>query len=205
MYIPSIYKNENIEEVKEFIKQYGFGILISQAGGRPEGTHIPLQLEVDTNGNDVLTGHISKSNPQWKSFSDSSEVLVIFNGPHSYVSSSWYEKEDAPTWNYMAVHVYGSIAIVQGEALKNMLRKLVDTYELASKCPVSVDSMSPETMEQINGVVGFQIKINEIQAAYKLSQNKSENDHNSIVKELENNGGHGAKKIAKEMSFRKSE
>jgi len=205
MYIPSIYKNENIEEVKEFIKQYGFGILISQAGGRPEGTHIPLQLEVDNNGNDILTGHISKSNPQWKNFNDSSEVLAIFNGPHSYVSSSWYEKEDAPTWNYMAVHVYGSIAIVQGDALKNMLRTLVDTYEVTSKCPISVDSMSHETMEQIHGVVGFQIRINEIQAAYKLSQNKSEKDHNSIVKELENNGGHEANKIAKEMSFRKSE
>jgi len=205
MYIPSIYKNENIEEVKEFIKKYGFGILISQASGRPEGTHIPLQLDVDNNGNDVLTGHISKSNPQWKNFNDASEVLVIFNGPHSYVSSSWYEKEDAPTWNYMAVHVYGSIAIIQGDALKNMLRKLVDTYEATSKCPISVDSMSLETMEQINGIIGFQIRINEIQAAYKLSQNKSEKDHNSIVKELQNKGGHGAKKIAKEMNFRKSE
>ncbi|PCI34801.1 MAG: protease [Flavobacteriaceae bacterium] len=205
MYIPSIYKNENLEEVKEFIKQYGFGILISQVSGRPEGTHIPLQLEVDNNGNDILTGHISKSNPQWKNFNNTSEVLVIFNGPHSYVSSSWYEKEDAPTWNYMAVHVYGSISIIQGDALKNVLRKLVDTYEAASKCPVSVNSMSQETMEQIHGVVGFQIRINEIQAAYKLSQNKSEKDHNSIVKELENKDDYGAIKIAEEMSFRKSE
>ena len=195
MYIPQHYKNENISEVKDFLVNNSFGILVNQTDGRPWATHIPLELDVDEHGKDILVGHISKANPQWKHFEDQQEVLAIFNGPHSYISSSWYAKEEVPTWNYIAVHVYGSIKILEEEAVMQSLRKLVDKYEQGSKHPISLENMSKKTLRQVTGIVGFQISINEVHAAYKLSQTR-EHDHSKIIDELEQSGENGSLKIA---------
>ena len=184
MYIPQHYKNESITEVKEFLLQNSFGILINTVDGKPWGTHIPLELDVDSGGNDILVGHIAKVNPQWKYFQEDAQVLCIFNGPHSYVSSSWYKEEEVPTWNYIAVHIYGTLKIQKEEALLASLHKLVDKYEKDSKEPISLHEMSPQTMRQIKGVIGFEIKIEDIQATYKLSQGR-EHDHSKIISELE--------------------
>jgi transcriptional regulator len=198
MYIPDSYKNQNIEEVKEFLKANSFGILVNQVAGKITGTHIPMELDQDQNVEDVLVGHIAKRNPQSKNFQEDAEVLAIFNGPHSYISSSWYQKEDVPTWNYIAVHVYGTVKIIEGEALFEAMKKLVDKYERNSEKPVSVEKMSSKTLQQINGVVGFSIKIQEIQAAYKLSQ-KNEEDYHTITSELNKNGDSNSISIAEEM------
>lgn len=183
MFTPSHYKNENSNEIKEFISHNSFGILVNQVDGKPWATHIPLELDIDSDGNDILVGHIAKVNPQWKYFEENKQVLCIFNGPHSYVSSSWYKEEEVPTWNYIAVHVYGTLKIQKEEALLVSLHKLVDKYEKDSKEPISIHDMSPKTMRQIKGIVGFEINIEDIQATYKLSQGR-EHDHMKIVEEL---------------------
>ena len=198
MYIPQHYKNENIEEVKEFLKHNSFGILINQVAGKPWATHIPLEMDVDENGKSVLEGHISKANPQWKNFEENSEVLCIFNGPHSYISSSWYKEEEVPTWNYIAVHVYGTIKILDEEAVLASLHKLVDKYEANSKNPISIANLSKKTMRQIKGIVGFQISIDKIQAAYKLSQGRK-HDHPKIIEELTGQDNQDARTIARDM------
>ena len=105
MYIPHYFKNKNLDEVKEFLSRNSFGILINSIDSKLWATHIPLELEKNKEGQDVLVGHISKSNPQWKNFSKNEEVLAIFQGPNSYISSTWYKDENVPTWNYIAVHV----------------------------------------------------------------------------------------------------
>ncbi|WP_297702758.1 FMN-binding negative transcriptional regulator [uncultured Eudoraea sp.] len=192
MYIPQHYKNENLKEVKEFIINNSFGILINHMNGKPWATHIPLELDKDANGKDILVGHIAKANPQWKYFTEGTEVLCIFNGPHSYVSSSWYVEEEVPTWNYIAVHVYGLLKIQDNKALMTSLHKLVDKYERKSENPISLNNLSKNTLRQVKGVVGFEIEIKEIQAAYKLSQGR-EQDHPRIIEELakrDPNGGH---------------
>lgn len=199
MFIPNYYKNEDIDAVKEFLHENSFGILISQADGKISGTHIPMELDTDENGDAVLVGHIAKANPQSKNLTDKEEILAIFNGPHSYISSSWYEKENVPTWNYIAVHIYGKVKIIEGEALLESLKKLVDKYEKNSENPVSVEKMSSRTLRQINGIVGFSIKINEIQAAYKLSQNRTATDHHNITEKLEKSDNSNAISIAKAM------
>jgi transcriptional regulator len=199
MFIPKLHKNENIEEVKNFLKGNSFGILISQDDGKISGTHIPMELDTDENGEDVLVGHIAKANPQSKNLKNEQEILAIFNGPHSYISSSWYQKENVPTWNYVAVHVYGKVKIIEGEELLESLKNLVDKYEQKSENPVSVEKMSSRTLKQVNGIVGFSIKINEIQAAYKLSQNREETDYHNITSELEKVGDSNSIGIAEEM------
>lgn len=185
MHVPSYFKNEDLKEVKEFLRENAFGILLSQQDFKIVGTHIPLELEQDESGADVLLGHISKANEQRFSLKDNIEVLVIFNGPHGYISSSLYEKENVSTWNYIAVHVYGTITIQNEQQLLESLKKLTNKYEAHSKNPVSVESLSKQTMKQINGIIGISISINEIQAAYKLSQNRNDHDYHHIVESLE--------------------
>ncbi|MDC6362949.1 MULTISPECIES: FMN-binding negative transcriptional regulator [Flavobacteriaceae] len=203
MYIPHHYKNENLDEVKDFLTQNSFGILINTVDGKPWGTHIPLELETNQTGKDILVGHISKANPQWKNFISPSEVLCIFNGPHTYVSSSWYKEEEVPTWNYIAVHIYGKVTILDEEQTMASLHKLVDKYEQNSKNPISLHQMSPNTLRQVKGVVGFQVEITEIQAAYKLSQTRVE-DHPKIISELNEVNDPGSNTIAEIMKRRKS-
>ena len=201
MYIPHYYKNENLDEIREFITKNAFAIMVSQVDGRPWASHIPLELKSTTDGEEVLVGHLAKANTQWKSFADQKEVLAIFNGPHTYVSSSWYAEEEVPTWNYIAVHIYGTIRIQTETELLESLNALVDKYEANSKNPVSLNKLSAKTMRQIRGVVGFEISIDKIEAAYKLSQGR-EHDHPKIIEELEETQDPGSHAIAEEMKKR---
>jgi transcriptional regulator len=199
MYTPEIYKNENQEEIKKFLQENSFGILINQTNGKLCATHIPLELETNEEGNEILYGHISKENPQWNGFIDNDQVLAVFTGPHSYISSSWYDHENVPTWNYIAVHVYGKIKIIEGEAVIESLKKLVDKYEQNSENPVRIADLSKKTMMQTRGIVAFEIEITEIQATRKLSQNRDEKNHQNIISELEKTEDFQAIAVANEM------
>jgi transcriptional regulator len=197
MYVPKQFRNDDASTINDFIRQHGFGILVSQSDHRMVATHIPLELSEDET---KLTGHISKANPQWKNFNNSAEVMIIFPGPHAYVSSSWYDHENVPTWNYIAVHVYGKIRIIEGEQLQAALKQLVDKYEKASEDPVSIEKMSQEYFRQsIKGLVGFEIEITSIEAAYKLSQNRDKKNYLNIINELEKRGDHDSRSVASEM------
>ena len=180
MYTPEIYKNENQEEIKKFLQENSFGILINQTNGKLWATHIPLELDTNENGATILSGHISKENPQWNGFIDNDQVLAVFSGPHSYISSSWYDHENVPTWNYIAVHVYGKIKIIEGETVIESLKKLVDKYEQKSENPVRIEDLSQKIMLQSRGIVAFEIEITEIQATRKMSQNRDEKNYQNI-------------------------
>lgn len=199
MYTPEIYKNENSEEIKKFLQENSFGILINQSNGKLCATHIPLELDVNKEGEDILYGHISKENPQWKGFTDHDQVLAVFSGPHSYISSSWYDHENVPTWNYVAVHVYGKIKIIEGEGVVESLKKLVDKYEQNSEKPIRIEDLSQKTMLQSRGIVAFEIKITEIQATRKMSQNRDAKNYQTIITELEKINTDQSIATAKEM------
>ena len=200
MYIPNHYNNTNLEEVREFIKANSFGILLTHKNKKIWGSHIPLELELDPTGQEVIYGHISKVNFQLNEYIEGEEeVLLIFNGPHSYVSSSWYNHENVPTWNYIAVHVYGRLAFIDEEELRYSLSKLVDKYEAKMENPITVDSLSAKTMRQIKGIIGFKIHITEIQAAYKLSQNRDDDDYHRITKELDKSDNNLDKDVSEMM------
>ncbi|MEM8521547.1 FMN-binding negative transcriptional regulator [Flavobacterium sp. PL12] len=185
MYTPDIYKNENQEEIKKFLNDHGFGILINQTSGKLWATHIPLLLQTRLDGKTILEGHISKENLQWEGFKESDQVLAVFAGPHSYISSSWYDHENVPTWNYIAVHVYGKIKIIEGDAVIQSLKNLTNKYEMKSENPIRIENLSETTMTQSRGVVAFEIEITEIQATRKMSQNRDAKNYNTIISELE--------------------
>jgi transcriptional regulator len=200
MYIPDIYKNENQEEIALFLKENSFGILINQTNGKLCATHIPLELDINPEGKQILHGHLSKENPQWKGFAENDEILAVFSGPHSYISSSWYDHENVPTWNYIAVHVYGKIKILEGEAVIESLKKLTDKYEAKSENPVRVENLSKKTMMQTRGIVVFEIEITEIQATKKMSQNRDDKNYKNIITQLEKTENTQAVAVAKEMA-----
>jgi transcriptional regulator len=199
MYTPEIYKNESQEEIKKFLQENSFGILINQTNGKLCATHIPLELETNEEGNEILYGHISKENPQWNGFLNNDQVLAVFSGPHSYISSSWYDHENVPTWNYIAVHVYGKIKIIEGEAVIESLKKLVDKYEQHSENPVRIEDLSKKTMLQARGIVAFEIEITEIQATKKMSQNRDDKNLKNIISELEKTEDFQSIAVANEM------
>lgn len=199
MYIPDIYKNENSEEIKKFLQENSFGILINQSNGKLCATHIPLELETNQDGKNILYGHISIENPQWEGFTDNDQVLAVFSGPHSYISSSWYDHENVPTWNYIAVHVYGKIKIIEGVGVIESLKKLVDKYEQNSENPIRIEDLSKKTMMQSRGIVAFEIEINEIQATRKMSQNRDAKNYQNIITELEKVNTDQSIATAKEM------
>ncbi|GAB3792331.1 FMN-binding negative transcriptional regulator [Virgibacillus kimchii] len=184
MYIPVQYRETDMEKIKAFIRQNGFGTIVTTSDGKPIATHTPLMMR-KIDGEDYITGHVAKANPQWKTLEGgNNNVLVMFQGPHSYVSSSWYKEEDVPTWNYQAVHVYGTSELLSEEALKEDLALLLAKYEKHRENPSLWNNLSPGTLKQIRGVVGFKINIEEVQAAYKLSQNRTEEDYLHIINKL---------------------
>lgn len=199
MYIPELYKNENREEIQNFIHQNGFAILVNQTQGKLWATHTPLLLETREDGKLILTGHISKANLQATSFNDNDEVLSIFSGAHSYISSSWYDHENVPTWNYLAVHVYGKVRVYNHEEALDFLKKLVDKYEAKSENPVRVENLSEKTMREARGIVAFEIEITNIEAQKKLSQNRDDKNYRNIITELEKTKENQAIAIAEAM------
>lgn len=203
MYIPKLYKITDIDEIREFVQHHSFGTLVTTRKGRPIATHLPLQL-IQEGDDHYVTGHMAYGNPQWRTFESSEEVLVMFQGPHAYISSSWYEQENVPTWNYQAVHLYGSARILDNEELAQDLTSLLEKYEHHRENPVLWDKLSPSLLEkEMKGIVGFKIKVNEIQAAYKMSQNRNEADYRNIVEQLQQEENPDSTQMAEEMKKRR--
>ena len=199
MYIPELYKNENQEDIQNFIHKNGFAILVNQTNGKLWATHIPLVLDTNTEGNPILVGHISKENPQSESLTNDSEVLAIFTGAHAYISSSWYDHENVPTWNYLAVHVYGKIKLHSYEQSIEALKKLTNKYEAKSENPVRVEELSQKTLRQARGITSFEIEITAIEAAKKLSQNRDDKNYQNIMTELNKTNDNQTIALADEM------
>ncbi|MBU8608942.1 FMN-binding negative transcriptional regulator [Bacillus pumilus] len=188
MHIPSFFQVKDMEEVKAFIQSHSFATVVTTMDGKPIATHIPVSfLQIEDSF--VISGHMAIGNPQWKTFEENEQVLVIFQGPHAYISSSWYEKEAVPTWNYQAVHVYGKAKLLEKSELVKELTTMLETYESHREQPVLWQTLSDELLEkQMKGIVGFKIIIDEVQAAFKLSQNRHERDYAHIIEKLEAEG-----------------
>lgn len=190
MYVPNYYAVTEQEEMVAFMQNHPFGLIITSEGGEPVATHIPLEVEI--RGVDLyLTGHIASVNLQRAQLErENSSVLAIFQGAHTYVSSSWYAHPNAPTWNYTAVHAYGKVSLITDPAhVEKLMKELLVKYETEQEKPVRWDAI-PERMMQgmLKEITCFEIKVERIEATYKLSQNRNTKDFESIVDKLEGLG-----------------
>jgi transcriptional regulator len=203
MYIPKHYKVTDFDEIREFVLNNSFGTIVTTKQGKPIATHLPLELHKQEDDY-YITGHLAYANPQVETLKDDNEkVLVMYQGPHAYISSSWYKSENVPTWNYQSVHIYGTASIMNEQELQEDLKLLLQKYEQLRKNPVLWENLSSQTKKQIKGIVGFKIKIQEVQAAYKLSQNRNEEDYQNIVDKLYEEKDLNSQQLAKVMKNRK--
>lgn len=199
MYTPRHFKVTDMNEIWDFVQENPFGTIVTIDEGKPIATHLPFLLH-KKDDDYYLTSHFAYGNLQWKTLEQHDDVLVIFQGPHAYVSSSWYSHENVPTWNYQAVHIYGKASILTKEELREDLANLLEKYEKHRENPVLWDTLSPELLEsQMKGVVGFKIKVEEVQAAYKLSQNRNEEDYMNIINKLKEEDNPVSTQVALEM------
>ncbi|RHW39117.1 FMN-binding negative transcriptional regulator [Neobacillus notoginsengisoli] len=199
MYIPKYFKVSDAEEIWEFVQKHSFGTIVSTKQGKPIATHLPFGFS--KKGDDYfITGHMAYGNPQWRTLQACENVLVMFQEPHAYVSSSWYSHENVPTWNYQAVHMNGKASILEKDELIEDLTVLLQKYEQHRENPVLWDKLSTELLQnELKGIVGFKIKVEEIQAAYKLSQNRNDLDYANIIEKLKDEGNANSVQVAEEM------
>jgi len=205
MYIPKYYEERNWNEIEQLIREFGFATLVGVKEGVPVASHIPLELLQDETGDWLLTGHVSRANPLAKEFANNGDMLAIFMGPHAYVSPSWYNHKNVPTWNYKAVHVYGKPSILDGEKRNAALSKMMDRYEqLHAEHPAKMSEFDAHDLQKdLNGLVAFEIKIERIEAASKLSQNRDAESYQSVINHLKVSDAYDSKQIADEMEKRK--
>lgn len=202
MYIPKYFNVNNVDEVWDFVQNNAFGTIITVEQEKPIATHLPLELHKQ--GDEYyITGHMAYANSQWKTFKDNNDnVLIMYQGPHAYISSSWYNDENVPTWNYQAVHIYGTASIMSEQGLEEDLILLLKKYEQHRENAALWENLSSQTKKQIKGIVGYKIKVGEIRAAYKLSQNRNESDYMNIIDKLQIEGNQRSQQMAELMKSR---
>jgi transcriptional regulator len=200
MYIPELFEIKDKEILLDFIQKNSFALLISQKDGKLFATHLPFLLDKSAGTQGYLYGHMARANPHWKEIDG--EVLVVFSGPHTYISPSWYEEiEVVPTWNYVAVHVYGKFHIINDESdLLKILENLINFYESSFPKPWSM-AMAPSGYihKLLKGIVGFKIEITHIEGKWKISQNQPIERQRKVIAALEKSGTENAVKIAELM------
>jgi transcriptional regulator len=182
MYIPKSFAETDAAILYDFMRANNFAALITQHEGRITASHIPFMVDSERG---VLKAHLARANDQWKSFGEG-EALVIFQGAHAYISPSWYETHPSvPTWNYTAVHVYGVPQIVEDEGeMRGMLGELVKNHE-GGRSPEWVMDLPEDYLQtMMKAIVGFEVKIERVEGKFKLSQNRSEVDQESVIAHL---------------------
>jgi len=189
MYIRKPFEITDRTEIDAFIEANAFGQLISLSEGRLLSTHLPFLLSEDKT---TLLGHLALQNPQASDIQNQ-EVLVTLQGAHNYISPTWYLTPGVPTWNYQAVHIYGRCTLFDDtEVLRDLVDALTSRYE--SELPTQ---WNPEySSGMLKAIVGIEIAMNEVQCQYKLNQNRSTQDQQHVINQLESNGSH---QLAKAM------
>ncbi len=184
MYIPEHFRVEECSTAINFMRSNPFAILISTTHEGPFATHVPVVIRA--NGSQLtLLGHVAKANPHWRYIEQNPQSLMIFHGPHAYISPQHYEtREVVPTWNYAAVHVSGITRIYSAhEDLLNMLHDLIPTFEAAYQ--QQWDSLSEAYRSRmLSHIVGFEIAVSKIEAKFKLSQNRTPTEQQNIIDSL---------------------
>ena len=191
MYVPSHFRESDEHVLAEFIAAHSFGTLVTTERGAPFVSHLPFLHDREAG---LLHAHVARANPQWQHVAANADVLVTFQGPHGYVSPTWYAGPGVPTWNYTAVHVYGRArAIDDSAATGRYLERLAARHERGSAAPW-VPRYDPKLLA---GIVGIEIRITEIQGKFKLSQNRSAEDRARVAARLEASGTDNDAALAK--------
>jgi len=199
LYIPEFNRLKDSATALAFMQANPFAIVVSAGEGSPFATHIPV-LAAEAAGEVLLRGHVARNNPQWKLLEQERETLVIFQGPHAYISPSLYgSRESVPTWNYAAVHAYGRARIFEKPQL--LTEVLVDTIAFFDQAYLDQWHGLNENYraKMLSNIVGFEIAVERLEAKFKLSQNRPKADQARVIQSLESSSDSAISGVAKLM------
>ena len=190
LYVPRHFRVDDRETLERFIATHAFGTLISTG---PDGicvSHVPFLPERSEDGKLRLRGHVARANPHWQALAQAAEVLVIFEGPHAYVSPGWYAQQPSvPTWNYAVVHARGRACLLPAEQLPPLLDRLSRAYEEGRPAPWRMQALPAAfTESMLAAIVGFEIAVEKLEGKFKLSQNRRGEDIERVAAALEAQG-----------------
>jgi transcriptional regulator len=195
MYTPQINAENDLPALQQFVRENPLCALVTETRRGMVASHIPMMLHEDEGGFGVLRGHVARANPQWQDFTASEEALGIFTGPQHYISASWYPGKkthgrEVPTWNYVAVHVYGLLRTVEDPVwLLEHLGTLTDKNEVIAEVPWKVADAPPEFIAKLSGaIVGFELQVSRVEGKWKASQNRNDQDAAAVMEGLEGLG-----------------
>lgn len=186
MYVPKLFGSASVQEIEAIIEKYSFATLIVDLEDGLEISHLPIVLEGTLDGG-VLRGHMARANPQLALCAEHAKAIAIFHGPHAYVSPTWYAEPGVPTWNYIAVHCHGRIHLEDtATALEDTLEFMLNRYEDGRW---SMDDLpSDQRARALSAIQSFQIKIERVEAKFKLSQNKPPAERSRVIERLSRSG-----------------
>lgn len=201
MYVPDHFREDRLDVLHGFIRQWGFATMISHGTDGMIASHLPVVLDASRGERGTLLTHLARPNPQWRHFADDAppEAMFIFHGPHAYVSPTWYATTPAvPTWNYAAVHAYGTPRLITDRpALRDILDRTIAASERFGWSLDAQPAVYVETM--MKGIVGIEVPIARIEGKLKLSQNRSAADRAGVIAAL-GRSDFGERAVAEMMS-----
>lgn len=201
MYIPKHFHEKDSERILALIEANSFGMLVTAPDDVPFVSHLPFIFDHASGSQGKLLGHLARENPQWQHFSSGDEVLAVFQGPHAYVSPSWYSSSGVPTWNYAVVHLRGKPQLIKSESeLESLVERLTHIYESRQVNPWKPNLSGERRTKLLNMIVGFEVEITDVQAKFKLSQNRPLHDQQNVIKQLRQSSDQTEGTVAKLMS-----
>jgi transcriptional regulator len=207
MYNLPYFKEKDHQVLLDFIHKHPFAFMAGcTEDGKPVATQVPVFIE-ERDGRMYLSGHIMKNNDHHKAFEKNPNVLCVFTGHHTYVSATWYKNpHQASTWNYMSVHITGTIRFLDEQALEDVLRKTSLHFENNNPHSATVYDNLPADYRKplLKAIVAFEVEVQKMENVFKLSQNRDEESYHNIIEKLENSDA-DSKTIAEEMKKRASQ
>jgi transcriptional regulator len=211
MYIPPSNAEHDVDALFEFAEAHPLGILVtSSTRDGLFATHLPLLVHRDRGAYGVLEGHVARANPHHRVADAGAEALVVFAGPDAYITPHWYvaKREHGrvvPTWNYVAIHVYGTLRFIDDETfLRRHLEALTDRHESSRAAPWAVsDAPADYVAQQMKAIVGVELTITRLEGKWKMSQNRSDADIDGVVQGLRASDSPAADAVADIVAARR--
>ncbi|HJU70425.1 MAG TPA: FMN-binding negative transcriptional regulator [Paucimonas sp.] len=195
MYIPPHFEEKRIEVLHQLMHAHAFGTLVSLGSDGLDANHLPFELDPHAGPFGTLRAHVARGNPVWRDHSEGLDTLAIFQGAHAYITPSWYatKRESGkvvPTYNYLAVHAYGPMRVIDDPVwLRGLINRLTDRHEAGRPDPWRVADAPDEYIDAMVGaIVGIEIPIVRLIGKWKISQNRSDVDRAGVVAGLRDTG-----------------
>jgi transcriptional regulator len=174
LYVPPHFRIDDRDALLDFMEKHAFATLVSSGEAGLHVSHIPFVVDRGEDGNTRLLGHVARGNAQWSALEGAEHVAVIFEGPHAYISPTWYASHPSvPTWNYAVVHAHGKATLMEEPELHELLMRLSQIYEAGNAKPWRMSELpSDYVSSMLKAIVGFEIEVERLEGKFKLSQNR---------------------------------